>query len=759
MSDLCDRHEMNPKNSIGDQQNQELRAELEQYKQENAELQARLAGQDALPPKLASPAGGPVHENLAEDEPVSFTTYNKLREQYDVAYQSLKVTHRYLEEYKTKYRKAKDLVRPWKDYAQRCEERLRAKQAGLSTPEPDHLELPEGWPTAGTSTVPSSRPSSAGLDALVRKTKVPHSRSSSATTVPDHKERTPVPRSASKLRSNVGVEDACTRSGQADLPKEVPPPLDEEPDLPLEPLEDRDHFVPVTGEVISRPTVPRAHSHLERTSSGVTEDTEELPDAEAERARSAQAMPPSREEMPPPSTVRNLKFRSNDVMEGSPQAPIHIKSEPNSSPTIPAQHGTLARMSTFDLDDAGPHIDTPRKRQRIQTFLRSNSSFSRSFPPPGAGNSFAHEEETSRPLQQISSNRRDLPRRISDEVKQSGTSRKRKHHLAEEVVSVTEDGHGLRSNLKTISPTKKMKADHTLKALLTDQTPAKRQTITPKTDPSNRKRTRDSAGGFHAVTPNSAYFERPGLIDMTEPHQPPKSIKSPRITALTSKAPAFKPPPPGPITPQTAQRRSPRKRATPLRQRRIEDLTPSDFKLNPAAHGDLNLETLDPVRTRAERANFHNCTDPNCASCGPALRDLARNIPDLTVGGELWRSTQEDLDSEGNSITEDEKILRHHLGSAFSLSAIRDMARHSAAEYDELFLTAKTHLVAERWGRHKLRPNARARSPPGYWDVDMPTTQQMEEQGLERERREREVVGERWRQAMRRGGKWIFKDE
>jgi hypothetical protein len=80
-------------------------------------------------------------------------------------------------------------------------------------------------------------------------------------------------------------------------------------------------------------------------------------------------------------------------------------------------------------------------------------------------------------------------------------------------------------------------------------------------------------------------------------------------------------------------------------------------------------------------------------------------------------------------------------------------------ERHELIIQAKMQVLAERHGRHRLRPNARAKSPPGFWDVEMPTTQDMDLRAAETERRQNEVVQERYREAMRPGGSWLFKDE
>jgi hypothetical protein len=131
------------------------------------------------------------------------------------------------------------------------------------------------------------------------------------------------------------------------------------------------------------------------------------------------------------------------------------------------------------------------------------------------------------------------------------------------------------------------------------------------------------------------------------------------------------------------------------------------------------------------------------------MRTLAAELP-ITVGSLLFANTQDER------LTDEERLLKHHLGESFDLDRI---VRMDPAQRAELVLQAKVQIVAQRYGRHRLRPNARAKSPPGFWDIDMPTTQDMEERAVEAERRRREVVGERYREAMRPAGRWLFKDE
>ena len=65
---------------------------------------------------------------------------------------------------------------------------------------------------------------------------------------------------------------------------------------------------------------------------------------------------------------------------------------------------------------------------------------------------------------------------------------------------------------------------------------------------------------------------------------------------------------------------------------------------------------------------------------------------------------------------------------------------------------------ADRFGKHRTL-FARAKSPVGFWDVGFPSTQE-EVQNREKARgRGREVVEERYWEAMRKGGMWVFADD
>jgi hypothetical protein len=101
----------------------------------------------------------------------------------------------------------------------------------------------------------------------------------------------------------------------------------------------------------------------------------------------------------------------------------------------------------------------------------------------------------------------------------------------------------------------------------------------------------------------------------------------------------------------------------------------------------------------------------------------------------------------------DAKMMEDYLGNeAYRLLGM------TREERRELWIKAKTQDLANRYGRHRDR-FARRPSPPGYWNPDFPSTQDIEKSKEEGERMERSLVEDRWREAMRGGGRWLFRDE
>jgi hypothetical protein len=167
-------------------------------------------------------------------------------------------------------------------------------------------------------------------------------------------------------------------------------------------------------------------------------------------------------------------------------------------------------------------------------------------------------------------------------------------------------------------------------------------------------------------------------------------------------------------------------------------LRPEDFKVNPKSNNGYKHAFGEVVRNREERSELAGCTDPNC--CGRQFRVMAES--ELSAGGPGILSRVADI-----------SMMENYLGNeAYQLD---DMTR---VQRQEVWLKAKIQDLADRYGRHRHR-FARRPSPPGYWNPDFPSTQEIEKRKEEAERVERGLVEERWREAMRGGGRWLFRDE
>ncbi len=86
---------------------------------------------------------------------------------------------------------------------------------------------------------------------------------------------------------------------------------------------------------------------------------------------------------------------------------------------------------------------------------------------------------------------------------------------------------------------------------------------------------------------------------------------------------------------------------------------------------------------------------------------------------------------------------------------IRNMSK---AEREELILQAKTRELANKYGRHRHAYERRS-SPPGFWRTDFPTTQEEIDDREKAKQKVRDEVAKRYKEAMRPGGAFIFRDE
>lgn len=171
-----------------------------------------------------------------------------------------------------------------------------------------------------------------------------------------------------------------------------------------------------------------------------------------------------------------------------------------------------------------------------------------------------------------------------------------------------------------------------------------------------------------------------------------------------------------------------------LRSRPVAELKLQDFKPNPVYNQGYSYAFSETVRKRGDRMCLPGCTNLQC--CGSTFRTFAEAQAPL-------------------SSSQEETLLEDYLGDAYDNMNRTQMA---SDERQELVLQARTKKMAKEVGKHR-EAYERRRTPPGFWRVDFPTTQEHEEDRARAREQEKEIVKERWMEAQRRGGKWIFRDE
>jgi hypothetical protein len=172
----------------------------------------------------------------------------------------------------------------------------------------------------------------------------------------------------------------------------------------------------------------------------------------------------------------------------------------------------------------------------------------------------------------------------------------------------------------------------------------------------------------------------------------------------------------------------------PLRSKPVTELTVHDFKVNPAYNQGYSHAFSETVRKRGDRMCLPGCTNPQC--CGSTFRTFAEAQGPLPF-------------------SQEEALLEDYLGDAYDNMSMTQM---SSEERQELVLQARTKKLAKEAGKHR-EAYERRRTPPGFWRVDFPTTQEQQEDRELSKEQVKKIVQERWLEAQRRGGRWIFRDE
>jgi hypothetical protein len=171
-----------------------------------------------------------------------------------------------------------------------------------------------------------------------------------------------------------------------------------------------------------------------------------------------------------------------------------------------------------------------------------------------------------------------------------------------------------------------------------------------------------------------------------------------------------------------------------LRSKPVSQLSVQDFRPNPVYNQGYTYAFSETVRKRSDRLCLPGCTNPQC--CGSTFRTFAEAQAPLPL-------------------SQEEALLEDYLGDAYNNG---NMTQISTNERRELVLQARTKKLAKDAGKHR-EAYERRQTPPGYWRVDFPTTQELQEDRDRAKELEKKAVQVRWLEAQRKGGKWIFRDE
>ena len=170
----------------------------------------------------------------------------------------------------------------------------------------------------------------------------------------------------------------------------------------------------------------------------------------------------------------------------------------------------------------------------------------------------------------------------------------------------------------------------------------------------------------------------------------------------------------------------------PLRSRPLQRLDLSHFKLNPAYLGGNDFD--GSVRNKEQKKCLLGCTRQEC--CGNHMRALASTL------GPDFKMSEDDL-------------LLDFLGpgSEKKITTLTSVAR------DNLLHEARVKKIANEYGKMHRNARDRAASPSGFWNTDMPSSQEERKHREEARQWERAEVERRHQEACKHEGKWIFADE
>ncbi|KAK3719640.1 hypothetical protein LTR37_004177 [Vermiconidia calcicola] len=521
--------------------------------------------------------------------------------------------------------------------------------------------------------------------------------------------------------------------------------------VPTQERSNRDSTVPERASSKDTTTPIQRHSSQRVASSQTTE---------TDQTSSSPKKPdnPSDDE-PEVVSTRSIRRKRSDLTRAMPP-PVRVKQEPNSpenpielaSENYSSPHATRKRAfrtETSDLDALVVHHNTPRKRKRRRaaseeasrprTILRTTSSLSESGLPDNVPEMPAKvEAHTEIPPLYPDVTFRDfalLPAEQLDERKalrqrspnipstspqgntvRTTVKRKRGNEDARKKIAfLSEDGDDSTSQVVTrqAKSTPPTSVSRRLGALLEEKPSPPPGLLPQRRTPETVIRRRER------FTPPIKQERKAAQKPIQEPRSAPKATER---SAVPFKRPRGFEKSPTPALPDDE----------PLRSRPVGSLRLEDFKINPKYLG-AEFAFADTFRGREQRRCLPGCTKPDC--CGNAFRKA------IEVGAVKSTKT-------------DQQMLEEYLGPEWDLI----MGAYAPEKGRDLIMQARAHAFAGQFGKHRQAFERRS-TPPGFWRTDMPTTQEENEDRSRAQEMERQKIEERWREAMRPGGRWMFRDD
>lgn len=424
-------------------------------------------------------------------------------------------------------------------------------------------------------------------------------------------------------------------------------------------------------------------------------------------------------------SLRKRKYGDTE-METPVNRRVKAESINGSSPLLALDHFDFNPQESIDLGEISAVMSTPRKRRELeQAFIQAESQENAGPAlvtiPEVSGKARGRHGRLSSVLTPINANIRILARPAAATTFEKPLSK----GLDRGIAFLTEDGVVYKSGNGTpiahgTSPAVKGRLDVLLNS-------------PSQEEPSSLRRSAQGTRGSRLGSRDDLPIPRPRELPFERAGGKNGRRSEVSIPQTARTFEAEKTPPPGSMPPLQVK-----KGEKGLRDKPLEQLCLDDFKINPKANDGLDFAFTEVVRGKDDRANLDGCVSMSC--CGPQWRAMAlsqRPVSPLTPAQRQ----------------EEQKLLEDYLGdNSYRLTTLRKQER------DEIWVEAKMRQLANKHGQHRHK-YPRMRSPPGFWNADFPNTQELEADRREAKKREKETVKDRYREATRPGGRWLFRDE